>query len=126
MSNRFGSFSGTSFVHTTWDENGRTMTLVHGLTYHDPEGRTWHAPAGSVVNGASIPRFFWRLWAPYTGKYRKASVIHDVACDQQTRPSWQVHRMFYFACRACGVLSCQAWIMWAAVRLFGPRFRGRA
>ena len=38
------------------------------------------APAGTRTDGASIPRFFWRIIGPpMTGRYRQAAVIHDAA-----------------------------------------------
>src|SRR5471032_1977125 len=43
-------------VETRWDSDGRTMTLLSELRYVDPNGEIWVAPAGSVVDGASIPR----------------------------------------------------------------------
>jgi hypothetical protein len=38
------------------------------------------APEGMITDGASIPRLFWRLiGSPFTGKYRRAAIIHDAA-----------------------------------------------
>ncbi len=68
------------------------MTLLSELRYIDPDGVVWIAPAGSVVDGASIPRVLWSfMGGPFDGKYRNASVLHDVAYDQKTRP-WQRSR----------------------------------
>jgi hypothetical protein len=66
------------------------------------------------------------LWSvagsPYTGEYRNASVVHDVACVKRDH-SWQdVHRMFYEACRAGGVGEQKAKLMYAAVYHFGPKW----
>jgi hypothetical protein len=78
------------------------MTLLNELRYTDPKGVVWIAPAGSEVDGASIPRALWPFFGgPFEGKYRNASVLHDVAYDQKTRPWQQVDRMFYDAMR-CG------------------------
>ena len=71
------------------------------------------------MDGASIPRFFWRfIGSPFIGRYRRASVIHDVHCNLKCHSSAQVHRVFY-------EMMLKAWAMWLAVRLFGPRFKGR-
>lgn len=117
----FGQFEGD--VVAQWGADGRTMTLREGLTYIDSQGRRWLAPAGSVVDGASIPRLFWSvIGGPFEGKYRNASVIHDVGCVEM-RQSWQdVHRMFYEACRCGGVDEAHAKIMYYAVYHFGPRW----
>ena len=60
------------------------MTLLNELRYTDPKGVVWIAPAGSVIDGASIPRALWSfMGGPFEGKYRNASVLHDVAYDQK-------------------------------------------
>jgi Protein of unknown function (DUF1353) len=94
----WGYFSGP--IDTRWEADGRTMTLLNELRYTDPKGVVWIAPAGSEVDGASIPRALWPFFGgPFEGKYRNASVLHDVAYDQKTRPWQQVDRMFYDALR---------------------------
>ena|SRR3990167_9548782 len=122
---RYGRFIGT--VQTEWlHERGkdRQMRLLRDFFFVDRRGIMWSAPAGSIVDGASIPRVFWRLCDPFIGDYRQASVVHDVACQRREHASADVHRMFYEAMRAGGVRPVQAFLMWAAVRLFGPRFSG--
>ena len=99
------------------------MTLNERVVFVDNRHNRWIAEAGRKIDGASIPRFFWRfIGGPFSGKYRRASVVHDVYCEDRTQPSRDVHAMFYNAMRADGVSSVKAWLMWAAVRLFGPRF----
>ena len=81
---------------TKWNPDGRTMTLLTELRYTDPHGQVWVAPIGSVVDGASIPRYLWSIMGgPFEGKYRNASVLHDVAYEQQNRPWQDCDRMFY-------------------------------
>lgn len=117
----FGRFEGE--VVASWDDNGRHMTLREGFAYVDPQNRRWVAPAGTVVDGASIPRGFWTvIGGPFEGRYRNASVVHDIGCDEM-RESWEdVHRMFYDACRCGGVDETQAKMMYYAVYHFGPRW----
>ena len=62
------------------------------------------------------------MGSPYTGEYRNASVVHDVACEKRDRPWEDVHLMFYEACRAGGVAEQKAKLMYAAVYHFGPRW----
>jgi hypothetical protein len=118
----FGQFQGD--VVAVWNADGRNMTLREPFVYIDPQGRTWVAPAGSVVNGASIPSAFWTaIGGPFEGKYRNASVVHDVGCEQMTQ-SWEdVHRMFYDACRCGGVDELKAKAIYYAVYHFGPRWQ---
>jgi hypothetical protein len=49
------------------------MILVTELRYTDPKDEVWVAPAGSVTDGASIPRYLWSLMGgPFEGQYRNA------------------------------------------------------
>lgn len=105
---------------------GRDARLVNNFSYTDPRGKVWNAPRGSIVNGASIPQFFWSfVGGPWDGAYRQASVVHDVACETM-QASWQdTHRMFYEACRCGGVDERTAKLMYWAVHHFGPRWESR-
>ena len=108
---------------TDWLEDGRNMQLVKPVEFVCSQGIHWIAPSGAIVNGASIPWFFRRVvGCPYCGKYRDASIIHDFYCDVKVYPSTEVHRMFYEKMRLDGVGRIQAAIMYAAVRVFGPKF----
>ena len=98
------------------------MRLLSPLAYFDPTGVEWNAPSGWVVDGASIPQVAWSfIGGPFEGKYRNASVIHDVGCDQKNRPWEAVHEVFYSAMLTSGVETWRAKIMYAAVYHFGPR-----
>ncbi|MFN9369549.1 MAG: protealysin inhibitor emfourin [Planctomycetia bacterium] len=118
----WGRFDGT--VVARWHDDGRAMTLVAPFAYVDPRAVRWTAPSGAVVNGASIPRAFWSLvGGPFEGRFRNASVVHDVACAERTREWRDVHRMFHDACRCGGVGVALANTMFYAVWHFGPRWR---
>jgi hypothetical protein len=118
----YGRFVGT--VVAEFNDDGRTMTLRKAFSYIHPDLGRWRAPSGSVIDGASIPRIAWSLiGGPFEGKYRNASVLHDVACVERKRFWPDVHRMFFFAMLASGVSQVKAKIMYAAVYHFGPRWR---
>lgn len=69
------------------------------------------------------PRFAWSIiGGPFEGKYRKASVIHDVTCVEKARPWQEVHLAFYEAMLADGVGEKKAKVMYAAVYHRGPRW----
>lgn len=118
----FGKYEGA--IQTEWlDTDGRRMRLLAPFKYVDPKGNTWTAPAGWEIDGASIPVFAWSvIGGPFNGRYRDASVIHDVACDQKIRPWEEVHEAFYWAMMASGVEPWRAKVMYAAVFHFGPRW----
>lgn len=117
----FGEYSGR--IVAEWLNEGREMRLTEDFGYTDPNGLIWLAPSGSVIDGASIPKFFWSsIGSPFTDKYREASVIHDVACQEKKRTWEVVHLSFYYAMRASGVSQTKAKIMYSAVYHFGPRW----
>jgi hypothetical protein len=105
------------------DPDGRRMHLLNDVSYTDPAKVRWLAPKGSVVDGASIPQPFWSvIGGPWDGKYRFASILHDVACDQRTKPWDEDAKMFYNAMRCSGVDDLKAKTMYYAVYEFGPHW----
>lgn len=99
-------------------EPNRDMELAEDFTYTDPNGRVWPAPKGAVINGASIPRPLWNsVGSPFTGPYRRAAVVHDVACGDANVPRKDADVMFYHACLAGGCGKLQARKLYAGVRL---------
>jgi hypothetical protein len=110
-------------VKVEWLENGREMILLEGVGFYDKKHTLWHAPEGSIIDGASIPRFFWRaIGSPFVGKYRRASVMHDVYCVKRTYSHEDVHKMFYDAMICDEVPEEKAQIMYQAVKTFGPKW----
>lgn len=119
---KWGHFNGEPV--TKWNPDGRSMTLLTELRYTDPNGFVWVAPIGSVVDGASIPRYLWSIMGgPFEGQYRKASVLHDVAYGQKKRPWQDCDRMFYYAMRCGGVNAVQAKTMFYALYRFGHHWK---
>ena len=123
MSGAFGEFHGD--VVAKWlTEPGvddRTMELTEPFSYTDPFDNEWEAPVGSKVNGASIPPSLWSIVGPpYVGDYRRASVVHDVACVEMPGSSAEAHKMFYYAMLCDGVNAVKALAMYKAVKNFGP------
>jgi hypothetical protein len=114
----WGYYSGP--VDTRWNADGRTMTVLSELRYTDPQGVVWIAPAGSQIDGASMPRALWSfMGGPFEGKYRNASVLHDVAYDQKNHPPQEADRMFYNAMRCSGVGAIEAKTMFYSLYRFG-------
>lgn len=117
----WGKFSNRPVA--TWNDDGRNMTIESDFAYIDPRGKRWDAPKGSIVNGASIPRSLWTfIGGPFEGQYRNASIVHDVYCGTMSETSWDVHFMFYEACRCGGVPERNAKILYYAVLNFGPKW----
>lgn len=117
-----GTFSGPVKVEWLVDDS-RLMGVLGFFYFTDSSGRVWAANKGDIINGASIPRIFWWLTgSPYVGKYRRASVIHDVYCERRNRPAQDVHDVFYEMMKADGVPRWKAYLMYQAVDKFGPRW----
>lgn len=120
--NSYGRFVGE--LDPIWLDDGRSMKLKSDFAFIDPFMKAWVSPAGSVVDGASIPKSLWSIvGGPYEGQYRVASVVHDVACQDKKEPSEDVHRMFYYACRCAGVEENTAKAMYLAVLKGGPQWK---
>ena len=118
---RMGHFIGEVLVK--WLKDGRKVQLLEEFAFVDVKQKKWLASKGRKVDGASIPRFLWAITgSPFVGKYRRASVIHDVYCEDRTEPYQDVHRMFYQAMLADGLSEGKAKEMYAAVASFGPRW----
>jgi len=116
-----GKFSGEP--RTQWlTETGpdRQMRVIERFVFTDAKGRAWEAPAGSVVDGASIPRSLWAVvGSPYTGDYRRASIVHDVATQgiKSAAERSAADRMFFHACRAGGCPLLEAIALYIGVRI---------
>jgi len=116
-----GTFSGN--VKAEWLDDGRKMKLLEDFHYIDSKGTKWDAPKDWIIDGATIPTIAWSFaGGPFSGKYRKASVIHDVACDRKERHWWDVHEAFYNAMIDASVGIVDAQIKYAAVHYWGPRW----
>ncbi|PYJ14178.1 MAG: hypothetical protein DME93_00675 [Verrucomicrobia bacterium] len=68
-----------------------------------------------------MPRALWTLvGSPYTGDYRRASIVHDKACDDalhDVQARREADRMFYHACRAGGCSIQEATWLYIGVRI---------
>jgi len=89
---------------TRWTAE-RSMRLVEAFSYEDRKGKIWEAPAGSEINGATIPRALWTsIGAPFVGNYRRATIVHDYFVGELSNPAVTsaerkaADRMFYHAC----------------------------
>lgn len=112
-------------------ENG-WFTLQHDFSFFDSAGKEWKAPKGTRTDGASIPKTFLSLFGDrYSQKYVDAAVVHDAYCQDvnvtgtsyQTETWKSVHTMFYEGLLASGADNLTAKSMFAAVYLFGPRWK---
>ncbi len=103
------------------------------LKFVDADKNAWVAPKGTWTDGASIPIIFVPLIGdPRSKEFLNAATVHDAYCAKRneggpyyhTAPWQEVHRMFYDGLVASGTPLLKARIMYAAVYLGGPRWKG--
>lgn len=115
----YGTFSGNPRTEWLVEDNGddRDMRMLEAFFFIDPDGKKWLAPQGATINGASIPAPLWStVGSPYTGDYRRASIVHDVACTAPDVPRKAADVMFFYACLAGGCGELRARVLYAGVR----------
>lgn len=119
-------------VIVTYDVRARAWELVEPYPLDRP-GFSLRIPAGFQFDLASIPRFFWRVIAPFELSL-SAPLVHDFlyACQghppegtvvpPRTFTRLESDRLFLVLMRLEGVPLWRRWLAYCAVRLFGPRF----
>jgi len=128
VAERDGISFGSLVLHDTGDE----FELGYDFVVRVGDGTTLTATAGTATDGASIPRFFWRIIGPpMTGRYRQAAVIHDAGytADLQWRVDGAsrtydrkaVDVLFERLMKALGVPWWRRRLMYLAVRWFGAK-----
>ncbi len=86
-------------------------------------------PAGFTSDGASVPRFLWRLFPPF-GKYLEAAVVHDWFCvlghaGKSPIDSVAAAKAFKEAMIVCKVPMWKVHLMYLGVRIGGPKFKSK-
>ena len=96
--------------------NGRDIQVFTAVRFVDKHGVVHTIPHGFVSDGASIPKKAWSLvGGPLSGKYRRASVLHDKLLQERLMSVELAHALFYDAMRADGVTAEQADLFYNAV-----------
>lgn len=92
--------------------------------------RVWYAegpggyelvPAGMSTDGASIPRFFLRIFSRDRGRHWVPALMHDLYYGSQPQGMTrrEADRRFREAMRIYGVPAWSRWSMWLGLRLGG-------
>lgn len=100
--------------------NGRDYRLDSPLIYEANDGKIYTIPKDFVTDGASIPRFFWRIYLPY-GKYIEAAVLHDYIYRTPTIPLTrkQADKLLEEAMEWCQVNAFDRKVIYTGVRIGG-------
>lgn len=105
-------------------EKGRVYTLMepHGLTIKWRDKEPFVVPCGFNSDGASVPRFFWRLvFPPGDPKARRAGFAHDYLYRYHPN-GWtkaEADKMFYDLLREDGVGFFRAKLAYWGIKFFG-------
>ncbi|GLS33871.1 Protein of unknown function [Mesorhizobium albiziae] len=117
-----GSFTG-DFEFRWLNEPTNQHRIMRSLgenSFKDDDGKVWLVPKGTKIDGASIPPVLWTFaGSPFTGNYRRASVVHDFYCDTDTEFRSAIHKMFRDAMAADGISGWELASKYAAVSVFG-------
>jgi hypothetical protein len=107
-----------------YDPGDYEMQLMEDFSYIDCALQKHTVKAGTVVNGASIPRPAWSVlgYTPWDGPVQKPSIIHDDLCARALFTSDQAHLVFHEALIHSGLSPKTAALMYAAVLNFGPQW----
>lgn len=105
------------------DAQGNVFTLKELLTIHYA-GRVLIVPIGFESDGASVPRFFWRLvFPPGDDKALRAAFAHDYL--YRVHPAgWDkefADLMFHDLLIEDGIPKIRASLAWLGVAIFGRK-----
>jgi len=70
-------FIGQPILVEETGDAARPWMLMRDVIYETDSRERIIAPEAMRTDFASIPRFVWSLWPPYSPHYGKAAVIHD-------------------------------------------------
>lgn len=98
--------------------NGETVcTTLNNEVYYTPFGR-YIVPPGFESDGASMPRFFWRLIGhPFSMDYLREAILHDYFYRTQNIKRSKADRIFYHLLK--GRLPIRALLIYISLRIFG-------
>ncbi|MEM4720693.1 MAG: DUF1353 domain-containing protein [Candidatus Methanomethylicaceae archaeon] len=111
--------------------DSRHMCLVEDFSYISASGKIYTARKGLRSDGGSIPPIFWPvIGSPWTGKRRRAYIIHDQLCADlrqfiyQEKVDWfvveclrkEADDLLYEMCMFLGDSNWSARAVWLGVR----------
>ncbi len=77
-------------------EDCKLYEVIQGFrTEHEllPGGALW-VPPGFLFDGASVPRFFWRIVSPGEPWVLRGSCVHDMLCDLEVGRAYDAAVVF--------------------------------
>jgi len=110
------SFGGKTILERIDKKNSK---LVSTLSFYHNRTLITALP-GLIINGASIPRYFWStIGCPNSGEFIGSAIIHDGLYKSQIMSREAADKLFLVMLRDNGVDIVRAYLMYGALRLFG-------
>lgn len=78
-----------------------------------------YVKAGTITDGASIPKFAWSIIGGPLGRYAPAAVVHDECYRRKLYPRKRCDQIFLEAMKVLRIWIIKRLMMYRAVRLFG-------
>lgn len=100
-----------------WEKGGQIVTVQNPI-YVTEEPII--VPVGFRSDGASIPKFLHWFARPF-GEALYAAIVHDYCYASHCLPRDWADSLFLKHLIKTGMNPYKAWVMWAAVRLFGKQ-----
>ncbi|PAF42764.1 DUF1353 domain-containing protein [Helicobacter sp. 11S02629-2] len=97
-------------------DDGVNFKLINPLLIY-VDSNPYIIPAGFITDFASIPKIFHSFLTP-TGRYAKASVLHDYLIYKKQGTRLQIDKKFLQAMKDTGVSFLTRYVMYFAVRLY--------
>ncbi len=104
------------------DPDIKQWVVVDSFIYAEDQAHVYKVPSGFATDGASIPRFFWRVIGhPYEPKVVRAAVVHDYLYrDKDVEVTKeQADKVFRDILKRDGVGKIKRNLMYYAVKWFG-------
>lgn len=110
--------------HGPFDPGHTEFILVADFNYIDASGFVWRIPSGTVVAGAALPKSVWSvIGGPWSGKYRKASILLEYLAETRITTSERTYELYLEAMLNSGVEKNTALFLYYAARTGGPVWR---
>jgi hypothetical protein len=118
-----GEFQGRVIVEWLDDPFVPTMRLVEPFAFRQPDEKVWAVTGRHIIKGTGFPPLFRdHFGQPFTGGFRKSSIVYDYVTQKMMQPWDDAQHMFRDASIAEGVAQTEAKAMYMLLRAQGSRW----
>ena len=111
------------FVKHGWANGSLIVRTTNNVEFQSDRFGDIEIPAGTLSDGASVPRMFWAIFSPFDGDYFDSAILHDMLYRDRTTKLTraQVDLLFLEAMESLGVGWIKRTLVYRAVRLGGGK-----